>query len=94
MSFEYHSGLYQNPPVLQIQALFAQADEMTAGVKNILKRAGVAEKDYTFLGYERNVTNFSKQEYLLELEEYSKILKAGTDISKASGFKILMQVIC
>jgi hypothetical protein len=32
-----------------------------------------------------NQTNFSKQEYLLELEEYSKILKAGTDISKASG---------
>lgn len=42
-------------------SLFAQSDEMTSGVKQILKVAGITDDAYTFLGYERNVTDFSKQ---------------------------------
>ncbi len=42
-------------------SLFAQSDEMTEGVKTILKVAGISDEAYNFLSYERNVTDFAKQ---------------------------------
>lgn len=42
-------------------AFFAQADEVTAGVKQIIAAAGIEKEDHIFLGYEANTTDFSKQ---------------------------------
>ncbi|MCK5632846.1 ABC transporter substrate-binding protein [bacterium] len=80
----YSNLLHLTPPYDQIElalfkygleklkakkfALFAQSDEMTEGVKKILDVAGIKKENWTFLGYERNTTDFSKQ--VKDVEEF------------------------
>jgi branched-chain amino acid transport system substrate-binding protein len=94
----YSNILHLTPPYDQIElalfrygidklevkkwSLFAQSDEMTAGVKQILQVAGVTDDASTFLGYERNVTDFSKQ--VKQYEEFKPDAIALFSTSRAA----------
>ncbi|GEM_PF-880937 len=107
----YSNILHLTPPYDQIElalfkygieklgikkfSLFAQADEMTAGVKNILKLAGVKKENYTFLGYARNTTDFSKQVKELEMFKPTGIAllstsRAATEFLRQVGVEDLV----